>query len=52
MKKCPRCKEEKPKTAFFKSTTTVDRMSTYCKACEKMYKNRKKDQYSDLYGLI
>lgn len=52
MKKCPRCKQEKPKTEFFKSQTRLDRLSTYCKQCEKVYKHRKKDQYSDLYGLI
>ena len=52
MKKCPRCKEEKPKTEFHKSNTRLDRLAVYCKVCEKVKKIKKVDKYSDLYGLI
>jgi hypothetical protein len=52
MKKCPRCKEEKPKTEFHKSNTRLDRLAVYCKVCEKVRKVKEKDAYKDLYGLI
>ena len=52
MKKCPRCKEEKPKTEFHKSNTRLDRLAVYCKVCEKSRRVKEKDAYKDLYGLI
>ena len=52
MKKCAMCKKEKPRTEFYKSNTRVDRLATYCKACEKARKIKEKDAYKDLYGLI
>lgn len=51
-KKCPGCKEEKPRSEFFVSNTRVDRLATYCKVCEKIKKIKKKDPYEGLYGLI
>jgi hypothetical protein len=50
-KKCPRCKQEKPKSEFYKSTIRFDRLSTYCKLCDKMAKYKKKDPYAELYGV-
>jgi len=52
MKKCPKCKKEKPSSDFYISKTRVDKLATYCKVCEKMMKAKKKDEYQDLYGLI
>lgn len=53
-KKCPRCLQTKDREMFHKSLTRLDRMGTYCKACEKSFKQIRKDnnkQY-DMYGII
>lgn len=34
-KKCPRCKELKPLSEFIKSKQTKDKLTCYCKDCEK-----------------
>jgi len=51
-KKCPKCNEVKDADKFFKSSTTTDRLSTYCKVCEKISKHKKADKYSDLYRIF
>ena len=53
-KKCPRCKIVKDKSMYFKSMANLDRMSTFCKACEKSYKDKKKAEkkFNEQYGII
>lgn len=33
MKRCRRCKEEKPETEFYKNRANKDGLQYYCKAC-------------------
>jgi hypothetical protein len=39
---CPMCKKEKPFEAFYPSPTKRNKRATYCKQCEKIYKETKR----------
>lgn len=41
-KKCPRCKQIKKFSDFYKNKSSVDGMSGYCKLCQETYKEKKK----------
>lgn len=34
MKRCAKCKQEKPSTDFYKASKTKDRLAAYCKLCK------------------
>jgi hypothetical protein len=52
MKKCSKCKKEKPKSDFYVSNRRLDKLAVYCKDCEKKGRKKKEDEYASLYGLI
>ena len=37
LKRCTKCKEPKPRSAFWKQSNTSDRLRTHCKDCFKLY---------------
>lgn len=43
MKKCPRCKDSKDESLFYKNTRTISGLSCYCKKCMVGYR-REKDE--------
>lgn len=43
-KKCSKCKEVKPRESFSKDSRRKDGMQTYCKDCNKAYKNENREQ--------
>jgi len=53
-KQCPRCKESKEYSDFYKSSYRNDRLSVYCKKCENVGKKKRSDEKKELklYGII
>lgn len=54
MKKCPKCKVNKPTSEFYKDNTRLDRLSSYCKPCHVDYystrnKNKARLEYLNQY---
>lgn len=37
VKYCPRCKEAKPKTGYYKAVGRPDNLATYCRPCQAEY---------------
>ncbi len=48
-KKCPRCKNYLPKDRFTRDARTSDHLSTYCKACLKLYRDEYRSRKTDEY---
>jgi len=47
MKKCHKCKEEKPFSAFSKNSVASDKLQSRCRACDKKYQEARRVKFKE-----